>query len=128
MKDFPTIMPELIDNDDRREFKLSTFEDCLDPRAERMSNLFTRIHEMTTPEAMALIGETYPRIHNMIRMLWGTPLLHERLSKMLFLDTHGREGFDKPVGLALAKIHDVHMEENGYPPMLHIENMERDIW
>jgi hypothetical protein len=128
MIDFPVIDPTMIDEDDRLGYRNSTLEHFVDPRAERFATFIARTYEMTHIEAMTKIAETYPRIYQMIRMLWGTPLLHERLSKMLFLDTHGREGFDKPVVHALVMIHDAHMAETGFSPITHIEDMERDIW
>lgn len=75
-----------------------------------------------------VVKDTYPRIYKMIVDLWGTDLLHLRLAKMIALDTEGREGFDKPVGLALMTIYDKHMSEFDFEPIWHIPEMKRDIW
>jgi hypothetical protein len=90
----------------------------------------TVVRELTEPkeDPLLVVKAAYPRIYKMIVDLWGTDLLHLRLSKMVALDTEGREGFDKPVGLALMAIHDKHMTQFKFEPIWFIPDMRRDTW
>jgi hypothetical protein len=79
-------------------------------------------------DPLATVKKAYPRIYKMIMDLWGTELLHIRLTKMVALDTEGRQGFDKPTGAALMSIHDLHMAKFKFEPIWNIPDMRRDTW
>lgn len=78
--------------------------------------------------AMDSLKETYPRIHNMIELMWGERDLHDRLTKMLQADSEGREGFPLSVFTALMIINDAHMTEFGFDVAGFGDFSKRDKW
>ena len=64
--------------------------------------------------ALDLIKNFYPRIYEMISLMWGERVLHEKLTNMIQADSYGREGFPFDIAMALMKIHDAHMTEFGF--------------
>lgn len=79
-------------------------------------------------EYLKTIDETYPRIADMIRVMWGDKQLHEKLSSMIYLDTNGRNGFDQKTMAALLLIHTMHLEVFGFNPIGMIWNNSHDKW
>lgn len=119
--DLPKIDLDFIDSQlmEPIDFAQSSLDDLLDPRKHFREEFIKsmKLNLMSKEEALQKVLEVYPRIHNMITMMWGDIALHQKLTRMLYLDTNGREGFDKPVGMAIARLQEIHMEEFGFDPI-----------
>ena len=117
-------MIEIVDKslgsyDDRTGINSAFFDDAIEKLAQKLT-------EQEDP--LAVIKASYPRIYRMIVSMWGTRELHVKLTKMVALDTEGREGFERGVGEALLKIQQKHMDTNNFEPIWAIPDMKRDTW
>ena len=86
------------------------------------------VEDRARMRALSVVHTYYPRIALLIADKWGTEQLHERLSRMLFLDTEGRNGFPIVVGKALMYIHRYHQEKFGFETISETRGMEKDTW
>jgi hypothetical protein len=57
---------------------------------------------------ISLIQERFPKIGEKIVQLWGTAGLQEYLSKTIFDERGGRQGFPMPIVTALMRIYEYH--------------------
>ena len=107
-----------------------TFEDRTGINSQFFEPVIKQVADemQAVTDPLAVVRDAYPRIHKMITQNWGTALLHLKLTKLVALDTEGREGFTKPVGLALMRIHSLHMEKFGFEPIWSIPGMKKDTW
>ncbi|ADE10908.1 hypothetical protein [Sideroxydans lithotrophicus] len=69
----------------------------------------------------SLVREQFPKIADKITALWGSVVLQEYLSKTIFDERGGRQGFPMPVVSALMRIFDYH-------GTLMPENKTEDNW
>jgi hypothetical protein len=57
---------------------------------------------------ISLIQERFPKIGEKIAQLWGSAGLQEYLSKTIFDERGGRQGFPMPIVTALMRIYEYH--------------------
>jgi hypothetical protein len=57
---------------------------------------------------LSLILESFPNVGEKIGKLWGSEVLQEYLSKTIFDERGGRQGFPVPVVMALERIFESH--------------------
>lgn len=57
---------------------------------------------------LSLIQEQFPKIGEKITLMWGAVALQKYLSKTIFDERGGRQGFPLPVVSALMRIHEYH--------------------
>jgi hypothetical protein len=58
--------------------------------------------------AFALVQEKFPKVGEKISRTWGTVGLQDYLSKIIFDERGGRQGFPMPVVSALMQLHEYH--------------------
>ncbi|MBI5889393.1 MAG: hypothetical protein HZB47_01800 [Nitrosomonadales bacterium] len=58
--------------------------------------------------AFALVQEKFPKVGEKIAKMWGSVVLQEYLSKTIFDERGGRQGFPMPVVSALMLLHEYH--------------------
>lgn len=56
----------------------------------------------------SLIQNQFPKIGDKIALMWGSVVLQEYLSKTIFDERGGRQGFPLPVVSALMRLHEYH--------------------
>jgi len=56
----------------------------------------------------ALVQERFPKIGEKISLMWGTVGLQGYLSKTIFDERGGRQGFPLPIVSALMRLHEYH--------------------
>lgn len=56
----------------------------------------------------ALVQERFPKIGEKISQIWGTVGLQSYLSKTIFDERGGRQGFPMPIVSALMRLHEYH--------------------
>ena len=56
----------------------------------------------------ALIQEDFPKIGEKITLMWGAVVLQQYLSKIIFDERGGRQGFPMPVVSALMRLYEYH--------------------
>jgi len=57
---------------------------------------------------LTLVHEHYPKIGDKIALMWGSSVLQQYLSKIIFDERGGRQGFPMPVVSALMRIYEYH--------------------
>jgi hypothetical protein len=55
-----------------------------------------------------LIQEKFPKIAEKLSLMWGSAVLQDYLSKTIFDERGGRQGFPMPVVSALMRLHEYH--------------------
>jgi len=58
--------------------------------------------------AYVLVQERFPKISEKIAAMWGTVGLQDYLSKTIFDERGGRQGFPMPIVSALMRLHEYH--------------------
>lgn len=56
----------------------------------------------------SLVQEQFPKIGEKITLMWGSVVLQEYLTKIIFDERGGRQGFPMPVVSALMRLHEYH--------------------
>lgn len=56
----------------------------------------------------SLIQEQFPKVGEKITRMWGSVVLQEYLTKIIFDERGGRQGFPMPVVSALMRLHEYH--------------------
>ncbi len=69
----------------------------------------------------SMIQEQFPKISEKITLMWGSAVLQQYLSKIIFDERGDRQGFPMPVVAALMRIYDYHSK-------LVPETKEGDDW
>ena len=84
----------------------------------------------TLEEHFSVIFERFPRIHDELKLMWGSQECHDRLAKLLWVDTDGRSGFPADVVEALIGISNKHAEEFKISRNIDADNpfIKKDIW
>ena len=57
---------------------------------------------------LTLVQDQFPKIGEKITLMWGSVLLQQYLSKIIFDERGGRQGFPTPVISALMRLYDYH--------------------
>jgi hypothetical protein len=55
-----------------------------------------------------LVQQQFPKVAEKIALMWGTLALHDYLSKTIFDERGGRQGFPMPIVSALMRLHEYH--------------------
>jgi hypothetical protein len=71
----------------------------------------------------SLVQERFPKIGEKIALIWGTVGLQTYLSKTIFDERGGRQGFPLPVVSALMRLYEFH--ETLLPPL---ETTPEQVW
>lgn len=84
----------------------------------------------TLEEHFDVLKEKFPRIHDELKLIWGSQECHDRLAKLLWVDTEGRSGFPKDVVEALIGLSNKHAEEFKTTRNIDADNpfIKKDIW
>lgn len=84
----------------------------------------------TIEEHFAALYDKFPRIHDELKLMWGSQECHDRLAKLLWVDTEGRSGFPAEVVEALIGISNRHAEEFKTTRNIDADNpfIRKDIW
>lgn len=84
----------------------------------------------TVEEHFATLNAKFPRIHDELKLMWGSQECHDRLAKLLWVDTEGRSGFPADVVEALIGISNKHAEEFKTTRNIDADNpfIKKDIW
>jgi hypothetical protein len=56
----------------------------------------------------SLIQEQFPKVGEKISVMWGSVALQDYLSKTIFDERGGRQGFPMPIVSALMRLHEYH--------------------
>jgi hypothetical protein len=86
--------------------------------------------EQEEQNPLDVLKKHYPHIHIKVDLLWGSPELHEYLTRIIFDDRYDkdggkpRQGFPKEVMAALLKLYNLHAEVISK----HLKVTPHDIW
>lgn len=81
-------------------------------------------------ECFAILNSQFPRIHDELKVMWGSQECHDRLAKLLWVDTDGRSGFPAEIVDALIGISNRHAEEFKTTRNIDADNpfIRKDTW
>jgi len=131
---FPKIDEDFMDTQLSTFGEMDVTHEFLDPRItahdiEKIVREDTLAIVLETVEgALGIINESFPRIAEMIKSGWGSKELHKKLAMMLQVDTEKRAGFDTPIGFALMKVYQSHMDEFKFEPIGITQQFKQDRW